>query len=220
MKKTVFFVVLATLMFTSCNMNDNPLLTKSKNAYGAPAFDKIKNEHYKPAFEQSIDKAKKEIDAIVTNKESPTFKNTIEALQYAGRDLNLVGGIFYNLNESCTNPEMQQIAEDITPMMTEYSMSIILNPELFKRVKSVYESKDSLKLNQEQARLLEETYKTFARNGANLSDEDKAKYAKVQEELSLLNLKFGKNVLSATNAFTLNITKEADLAGLPQYVKD
>ncbi|MFA7033281.1 MAG: M3 family metallopeptidase [Bacteroidales bacterium] len=202
------------------NNDNNPLLEQSTNPFGAPAFDKIKTEDYKPAFLAAIDSAKVEINAITTNEEAPTFENTIEALQYAGRDLTSIGSIFFNLLESCTNEQMQQIAEEISPLMTEYSMSIILNPDLFKRVKSIYDNRAGLYLNQEQSKLLEETYKSFADNGANLNDEDKAKYAKIQEDLSLASLKFGKNVLSATNAFTINITDENDLAGLPQYVKE
>ncbi|MDD2292836.1 MAG: M3 family metallopeptidase [Bacteroidales bacterium] len=202
------------------NNDNNPLLEQSINPFGAPAFDKIKTEDYKPAFLAAIDSAKVEINAITTNEEAPTFENTIEALQYAGRDLTSIGSIFFNLLESCTNEQMQQIAEEISPLMTEYSMSIILNPDLFKRVKSIYDNRAGLSLNQEQSKLLEETYKSFADNGANLNDEDKAKYAKIQEDLSLASLKFGKNVLSATNAFTINITDENDLAGLPQYVKE
>ncbi|MDD2594876.1 MAG: M3 family metallopeptidase [Bacteroidales bacterium] len=214
-------IAASILLFTSCNMKEsNPLLSKSNNPYGAPSFDKITNDDYKPAFEASIAAAKKEVEAIVNNSDEPTFENTVEALAYAGRDLTTVGSIFYNLNESCTNPAMQQIAEDLSPIMTEYSMSIMLNPDLFKRIKAVYDNRANLNLNLEQAKLLDDIYKSFARNGANLSDEDKEIYAKIQEELSLMTLKFGKNVLGATNAFTLNITDENELAGLPQYVRD
>lgn len=222
MKHLIYTAILSVLLFSSCNMNNdnNPLLEQLTNPFGAPAFDKIKTEDYKPAFLAAIDSAKVEINAITTNEEAPTFENTIEALQYAGRDLTSIGSIFFNLLESCTNEQMQQIAEEISPLMTEYSMSIILNPDLFKRVKSIYDNRAGLYLNQEQSKLLEETYKSFADNGANLNDEDKAKYAKIQEDLSLASLKFGKNVLSATNAFTINITDENDLAGLPQYVKE
>lgn len=221
MKRIILSLSFALLLLTACNMKEtNPLLIASDAPYGAPAFDKIKDEHFKPAFVEAIALAKEEIKAITDNTAEPDFDNTILALENAGRELNTVAGIFYNLNEACTNDYMQQIAEEISPMMTEYSMSLILNPDLFKRVKSVYDKRESLNLNKEQAKLLDNAYKMFARNGANLSDEDKAIYAKIQEELSLLGLKFGKNALGATNAFTLNITDEADLAGLPDYVKE
>ena len=219
MKKTLFAALLAAATLTSCTMN-NPLLVPSDAPHGAPAFDKIKTEHYKPAFLQAIEDGKKEIRAIVENPEEPTFANTIEALTYAGESLTRVSNIFFNLNEACTNDEMQNLAEEISPLLTEYSMSIMLNAELFARVKTVYESRESLDLTPEQAKLLEKAYKSFVQSGANLSDEDKAVYAKLQEELSVATLQFGKNVLSATNAYTLHITDEADLAGLPQYVRD
>ncbi|MCQ2137073.1 MAG: M3 family metallopeptidase [Bacteroidales bacterium] len=219
MKTSIPAGLAAALLLTSCNMN-NPLLEPSEAPYGAPAFDKIKVEHYKPAFEEAIKEGKAEIKAIIDNEEEPDFANTIEALEHAGSKLTNVSSIFFNLNECCTNPEMQQLAEDISPMLTEYEMSIILNPELFARIKAVYDKKDSLNLNEEQAKLLEETYKRFTRNGANLNDEQKAEYAKVEEELSVATLKFNKNVLSATNAFVLNITDEKDLEGLPDYVRE
>ena len=212
--------IIAAIVTTSCTMKENPLLTASSNPYGAPAFDKIKDSDYKPAFEAAIASAKKDIEAIVGNPEAPTFENTVEALEYCGKDLTNVESIFFNLNEACTNPTMQAVAEEISPMLTEYSMSVILNAELFARIKAVWEQRESLNLNQEQSKLLKETYESFARNGANLPDDKKAEFAKVSEELSLATLKFGKNVLAATNAFTLNITDEADLAGLPDYVRE
>ena len=199
---------------------NNPLLIKSTLPYGAPQFDKIENQHYIPAFKQAIEEGKAEVDAIVNNTDVPTFKNTIEALEYAGETLNSISHIFYNLLEANTNEEMQNIAEEISPLTTEFSMYVRLNDGLFKRIKSVYEQRESLGLNDVEMRLLEKTYEGFARNGANLSPEDKETYSKYMEELSLLSLQFGKNVLAATNAFTLNITDENDLAGLPDYVRE
>ena len=197
----------------------NPLLTESKAPFGAPQFDQIKDEHYLPAFEQAIAEAKAEIDAIVANKAEPTFENTIEAMEYAGQTLNRVAGIFYNLLEANTNDALQEIAEKVSPMLTEYSMYVSLNNDLFQKVKAVYEKKDQLGLAQDQMKLLEDNYKGFVRGGANLSDADKELYSKWSEELSLTTLQFSKNVLAATNAYTLNITDEADLAGLPEFVK-
>ena len=209
----------ALALITSCNM-ENPLLTESACPYGAPRFDKIRTEHYVPAFKAGIEEAKAEIDAIVANPEAPDFENTIEALEYSGRTLDRVSGIFYNLMEADTDEKMQAIAEEISPMMTEYSMYVSLNKPLFERVKAVYLKKDSLGLALDQKQLLEETYKSFTRNGANLSDEDKAVYSKYAEELSLATLQFSKNVLAATNAYMLHITDSTDLAGLPGYVVD
>ena len=201
-------------------MNDNPLLTSSGNPYGAPAFDKIKIEHYKPAFEKSIATAKKEIEVIVNNPQEPTFENTVEALQFSGRDLTNVASIFYNLNQCITSEQMQQLAQEISPLMTEHSLSIILNEKLFEKIKTVYDKRESLGLDQQELRLLERTYKSFSRNGANLSPQEKEKYGKIAEQLSLLSLDFDKNLLAATNDYTLTITDEEKLAGLPQFVKD
>ena len=209
----------AVALLTSCGNMNNPLLTESSAPFGAPQFDKIKTEHYLPAFEEAIAQAKAEIDAIVSNTEAPTFENTIEAMEYSGRTLNNVAGIFYNLMEAHTNDQMQAIAEEIAPKMTEFSMYVSLNQDLFKRVKAVYEKKDELGLAPDQMKLLEDNYKGFVRGGANLSDQDKALYSKWSEELSLATLAFGKNVLAATNAYTLHITDSTQLAGLPQYVK-
>ena len=203
---------------TSCKM-ENPLLTESKAPFGAPEFDKIKTEHYLPAFEEGIKEGKAEIDAIVANPDEPTFENTIEAMEHAGSKLNKVAGIFYNLMEAHTSDEMQAIAEQVAPMLTEYSMYSSLNAPLFERVKAVYEKRNELGLDKDQMILLEDNYKGFVRGGANLSEEDKAVYSKLAEELSLATLQFSKNVLAATNAYTLHLTDSADLAGLPEYAK-
>ena len=218
MTKKLIIAGAALAVISSCNMK-NPLLTESSAPFGAPEFDKIRNEHYLPAFEAGIAEAKAEIDAIVANPDEPTFENTIEAMEYSGKTLNNVVGIFYNLMEANTNDELQKIAEEVSPMLTEYSMYVSLNPALFERVKAVYAKKDELGLDKDQMTLLEDSYKSFVRGGANLSDEDKALYSKWSEELSLITLQFSKNVLAATNAYVLNITDEADLAGLPEYVR-
>ncbi|MBR1956439.1 MAG: M3 family metallopeptidase [Bacteroidales bacterium] len=218
MTKKLIIAGAALALISSCTMK-NPLLTESSAPFGAPEFDKIRNEHYLPAFQAAIAEAKAEIDAIVANPDEPTFENTIEAMEYSGGALNKVANIFYNLMEANTNDELQQIAEEISPMMTEFSMYVSLNPVLFERVKAVYEKKDELGLAKDQMTLLEDSYKGFVRGGANLSDEDKALYSKWSEELSLTTLQFSKNVLAATNAYVLNITDEADLAGLPEFVR-
>ncbi len=218
MTKKLIIAGAALALISSCNMG-NPFLRESEAPFGAPEFDKIKNEHYLPAFEAGIAEAKAEVDAIVANEEEPTFENTIEAMEYSGKTLEKVAGIFYNIMEADTNDEMQQIAEQVSPMLTEYSMYVSLNAPLFERVKAVYEKKDELGLDKDQMKILENSYKSFVRGGANLSDEDKELYSKWSEELSLAQLQFSKNILAATNAYTLHITDTADLAGLPEYVR-
>ena len=219
MKRKLLIAGAALALISSCNNMGNPLLTESAAPFGAPQFDKIADEHYLPAFEAGIAEAKAEIDAIVADQEEPTFENTIEAMEYAGQTLDRVAGIFYNLMEANTNDKMQEIAEQISPMLTEYSMYVSLNPVLFEKVKTVYEKRNDLGLAQDQMKLLEDNYKGFVRGGANLSDEDKALYSKWSEELSLTTLQFSKNVLAATNAYTLHVTDSADLAGLPDFVR-
>ena len=219
MTKKLLIAGAALALISSCSNMENPFLRESAAPFGAPEFDKIKNEHYLPAFEAGIAEAKAEIDAIVANEEEPTFENTIEAMEYAGQTLNKVSSVFYALMEANTNDEMQQIAEQISPMLNDYSMYVSLNAPLFEKVKAVYEKKDELGLDVDQLKLLDDNYKGFVRGGANLSDEDKEVYSKWSEELSLLTLQFSRNVLAATNAYVLNITDEADLAGLPEFVR-
>jgi len=210
----------ASITLISCSDMNNPLLSESSLPYGAPQFDKIKAEHYIPAFEQGIKEGKSEVDAIVACGDSPTFANTIEALEFSGETLDRVANVFYNLKEADTSDEMEEIAQKISPMMTDYSLYISLNQPLFNKVKAVYDQKDNLGLSREQERLLEKTYKGFVRGGALLSDEDKELFSKYKEELSLLQLDFGKNALDATNAFKLNLSSEEELEGLPQFVID
>ena len=220
MKTCIHAAAAAALILTaSCKM-ENPLLTESPLPYGAPQFDKIRTEHYLPAFKEGIAEAKADIDAITSNPDAPTFANTIEALEFAGEKLGDVSSIFYNLLEAESSPEMQAVAEQISPMMTEYSMYVSLNDKLFQRIKDLWNRRDSLGLEPDQYKLLDDTYKSFARNGANLSPKDKQTYSKYQEELSLLSLKFSSNLLASTNAYKMNLTDEADLEGLPQYVRD
>ena len=217
MKKTIIAGLSMLALLTSCKM-ENPLLTESPLPYGAPQFDKIRTEHYMPAFKKGFEEGKAEIDAIVSNPEEPTFENTIVALEFAGETYSNVASIFYNVLEADASDELQRIAEEVAPLANEYSMYITLNEGLFARVKAVYDKRDELSLEPDQMKLLVDTYKSFSRNGANLSPEDKETYSKLNEELSLATLKYGKNVLAATNSFSLNITDEADLEGLPDYV--
>lgn len=199
---------------------DNPLLIPSSLPFGAPRFDLIRTEHWKPAFQAAIAEGKAEVDAIAANPAPPTFANTVEALELAGAALDRVSGLFFNLLEAESDDAMQQIAEDVSPWLTEYELYISLNETLFARVKAVWDGRAALRLDPDQRKLLEESYKGFTRSGALLSPADKKTYAALEEELDLLELKYGKNVLDATNAFSLEITDEAELEGLPQYVRD
>ncbi|MBN1984845.1 MAG: M3 family metallopeptidase, partial [Prolixibacteraceae bacterium] len=194
----------------------NPLLGAFNTPYETAPFEKIKNEHFIPAFQESIKAGETEIQAILENKDTPTFENTIAALDNAGRLLGRTAGVFFNLLSAETNEELQTIAQEVSPMLTKFQNDITLNPALFARVKAVYEQKNTLDLTAEQQTLLENTFKNFVRSGANLSDEQKEQFRKISTELSVLSLKFDQNVLKETNRFELHITDEAQLAGLPE----
>lgn len=198
----------------------NPLLEKFETPFESAPFSKIKNEDYKPAFIQAIEEAKAEIDAITVNPEAPTFANTIEAMELSGEKLGRISSIFFNLNSAETNDEIQEIAQEVSPLLSEFGNDVRLNQDLFERIKIVYNQKDSLNLTDEQAYLLEKKYKGFSRNGANLNEEDKNKLREIDKQLSMLSLQFGQNVLAETNAYELIITDENDLKGLPQYAID
>lgn len=198
----------------------NPLLVESTAPHGAPQFTQITNEHYKPAFEQAVREARADIAAIVGNAQAPTFANTIEALEFSGRRLDRISNIFFNLNEAHTNDTMQALALELSPMLTEFSNDVSLDPKLFARVKAVYDRRESLGLNAEQRRLLEKTYKGFARSGAALSDGDKKIYRELTARLSELSLQFNQNSLAATNAFTLHVTDPAVVGELPDFVRE
>ncbi|WP_439553905.1 M3 family metallopeptidase [Flavobacterium macrobrachii] len=192
-------------------------LTSTFNTkHNTAPFSQIKMEDYKPAFIENIAKAKAEIDAIINNPEAPTFENTIEALDFSGDALDRLSSIFFNLNSAETCDEMQKIAQEVTPLLTEFSNDITLNEDLFKRIKSVYEQKNTLNLTTEQATLLDKKFKSFSRNGALLSEEKKAKLREIDTELAKLKLTFSENVLAETNNYQLHITNENDLKGLPE----
>lgn len=184
--------------------------------YTTAPFSQIKNEDYLPAIEKEIQKTKSEIDAICTNPEPPTFENTIEALEFSGKQLDRITSIFFNLNSAETNDEIQKLAQKISPVLSEFGNDIRLNEVLFARIKQVWNSKKELSLNGEQSMLLDKTYKSFSRNGANLPEDKKAILRDIDSKLSKLSLTFGENVLAETNAYTLHITEESDLQGLPE----
>lgn len=219
MKKVLILGVMA-MSLLACNQT-NPLLEQPNTPFGVPAFDKVKIEHYLPAFEEAIRQNKAEIDAIVNNEDAPTFENTIVALDRSGLLLDRVTGVFFNVLEADGNDEMNAIAEQVSPMLSDLSDGIILNDALFQRVKAVYDEREQLGLNAEQMRLVTQTYKAFADNGANLPEDKKERLKEINQELGLLSLKFGNNVVAETNSDDVKrfITDEALLAGLPESAK-
>ncbi|AQS95306.1 peptidase M3 [Polaribacter sp. BM10] len=194
----------------------NPLLQDFNTA----PFSKISTKDYKPAILKAIEIAKQEINEIVNNSETPSFENTTVALDFSGEKLNRITSIFFNLNSAETNDEIQKIAQEISPWLSEFRNDITLNEELFNRVKAVFNNRENLKLSPEQEMLLEKQYKSFARNGANLNEENKKELRDIDAKLSKLSLKFGENVLAETNAFEMHLTKPEDVAGLPESVKE
>ena len=213
MRKSV--VLLFTLLICAMTFAQNPFLKKSKTPHGTFPFNELKNEHFMPAVKEGIKQHSAEINKIANNKQAPTFQNTIEAMERSGELLGNVITEFYALNSAETNETMQALAQEISPMLTDHSNSINLNEKLFNRVKAVYDQRNSLNLNPEQAQLLKKTYDSFANNGANLSAEDKEKYRELSKELSLATLQYGQNSLKETNAYSLLITDENVLAGMP-----
>ncbi len=202
------------------SLKGNPLVEEWNTPYQTPPFSQIEYSHYEPAIDYAIELNRAEIEAIINNPEAPTFENTIVAMEQSGQLLNRATGVFFVLNGAITSPEMQQIALNITPKLTELGNDISLNPALFERVKVVYNKRKKLKLDQEDMTLLENTYKSFARSGALLEGKDKELYRQYSSELSQLTLQFGQNALKATNAFSYNITDPAKVAELPDFVKD
>ena len=192
------------------------LLHKFETSHDTAPFSEIKNEDFLPAFKEGIAMARKEIDEIINNPEEPTFENTIEAMAFSGATLDRISNIFFNLHSAETNDELQKIAQEVSPLLSEFGNDIRLNAKLFQRVKSVFDNKSNLDLNPEQTTLLEKSYKSFSRNGANLSDEKKNQLREIDKELSKLSLGFGENVLAETHAFQLHLIDKKDLAGLPE----
>ena len=221
MKKTVLLLAIITLALTSCKQkvkSDNPLLNEFDTPFGVPPFELIKASHFMPAFLKGFEEQTKEVRKIITNNQVPDFENTIKALEYSSELLTKVNRVFGSLNSANTNDSLQAINLEIAPLSSKHRDDINLNDTLFQKVKSVYENRENFKLTEEEQKVLEDTYKGFVRNGAGLPPEDKAKLRKINEELSLLSVKFGQNLLAETNAFRLIIDKEEDLAGLPEGI--
>ena len=193
----------------------NPLVLNFETPYTTAPFSIIKNEHFAPAIQKGIELAKQEINAIINNTAEPSFENTLEALEYSGLKLARISSIFFNLNAAETNEEIQKIAQEVSPLLTEFSNDITLDIDLFKRVKAVFDAKDGLNLTVEQHTLLEKKYKSFVRNGANLSEKKKEELREIDKKLAKLKLNFGENVLAETNAFELHLSNKDQLKGLP-----
>ena len=221
MKKLFITMALAATTLVAGAATDNPFFhyKEWKTPHGTYPFNEIKAEHYMPAFEEAMKQGLADIDAIVNNPAAPTFQNTIEAYEKSGEMLTIVAGCFYNLTSSETNEQLQQIEMELSPKLSDYSSTIRLNEGLFRRIKAVYDQRSQLKLNKEQQKLLDDIYESFANNGANLSPEDKQTYRELTARLSQLTLTYGQNVLKATNAWTMLLTREADLAGLNDDTK-
>ena len=226
MKKYLLLTLLVTIngLIIAQNkqkiMTNNPLLQPFSTPHNTPPYDKIKVEHFMPAIAEGMVSGRKDIEAIIKNPAKPTFDNTIVALERAGELLSKVTPILFHLNGAETTDAIQQVVKEASPLLTEYGNDISLNQKLFARVKAVWEQRSSLKLDKESEMLLEKTYKSFARNGANLNDTDKEKMRSINKELSQLSIEFSEHNLAETNEYALLITNEADLAGLPDFAKE
>lgn len=218
MKQLLFLLLFMTTMTTASMADENPFFRPYDTPYGTPPFDKIKIEHYEPAFDEAIRQHRVEIETIAANPLTPTFQNTIAAMEYSGEMLNRVSGVFFNLLSAESNDEMMMISQRLSPKLSEHSNNINLNEKLFARVKTVYDNRLTSGLVPEQIRLVEKYYEQFENSGATLSAEDKETYRKLSMELSQTTLDFGQNNLKETNRFEMLLTDEADLAGLPGSV--
>ena len=223
MKSSICFLVLfiGTLSFNMSAQtmsNDNPFFNEYTTPFQTPPFDQIRNEHFLPAFEEGIKLERVELDAIINNKDKPTFENTIAALEKCGKLLTKVSRVFFNLNGSNSNNELQKVAEKITPELSQLNNDIYLNETLFKKIKSINDEKDKLNLTSEELKVLDNYYTDFVRNGIGLDTDKKDRLRKINEELSLSTLKFGDNLRKETNTIGLVIDNKDDLIGLPNAV--
>ncbi|MDH3197433.1 MAG: M3 family metallopeptidase [Candidatus Krumholzibacteria bacterium] len=206
---------LVLVLATTATATDNPFFSSYDTPFGVPPFDRIEVAHYMPAFDEGMKRQSAEVDAIVNDPAPPNFINTVEALEASGQLLTDVSYVFFNLNSANTNDEMQAIAKEVAPLLSKHQDDILLNEQLFARVKAVYDQREDLGLTPEQRRLLDEHYKAFVRGGANLDEESKTRFREINERLSVLSVQFGENVLAEDNAFEMVIEDEEDLAGLP-----
>lgn len=217
-KKTVFILTTCFMMYSCATSTDsNPFFSEFKTEFGAPPFDKIKIEHYEPAFKKGIEEQNQNIQAIIDNKQEPDFENTIVALDNSDPILSRVSAIFFNMTDAETTDELTQLSIKIAPVLSEHNDNIYLNQALFKKVNAVYQKKETAKLTTEQSRLLDETYKSFVRSGANLDNQKQARLREINKELSTLGITFSNNILNENNSFKLVVDKKEDLAGLPDW---
>lgn len=217
-KKTVFILTTCFMMYSCATSTDsNPFFSEFKTEFGAPPFDKIKIEHYEPAFKKGIEEQNQNIQAIIDNKQEPDFENTIVALDNSDPILSRVSAIFFNMTDAETTDELTQLSIKIAPVLSEHNDNIYLNQALFKKVNAVYQKKETAKLTTEQNRLLDETYKSFVRSGANLDNQKQARLREINKELSTLGITFSNNILNENNSFKLVVDKKEDLAGLPDW---
>lgn len=217
-KKTVFILTTCFMMYSCATSTDsNPFFSEFKTEFGAPPFDKIKIEHYEPAFKKGIEEQNQNIQAIIDNKQEPDFENTIVALDNSDPILSRVSAIFFNMTDAETTDELTQLSIKIAPVLSEHNDNIYLNQALFKKVNAVYQKKETVKLTTEQSRLLDETYKSFVRSGANLDNQKQARLREINKELSTLGITFSNNILNENNSFKLVVDKKEDLAGLPDW---
>jgi len=216
---TILFFINACVLLLFCTKESrNPFFTEWNTPFGTPPLENIMEKHYLPAFQEGIQQAQKEIEAIAGNTEVPSFENTLEAMEESGALLTKVSNVFDVLNGSMTSDTMQAIAREVSPLRSKHRDDILLNAKLFRRIKTIYDQKDQLDLTVEQNMLLEKYYTDFVRGGANLDEEKKAELREINQELSLLSLTFGENILKENNRFELIIENEEDLAGLPEAV--
>ncbi len=219
-KKSILILAASCMMYSCTTQTEtNPFLSEFQTPYGVPPFDQIKLEHYEPAFMKGIDEQNANIQAITSNAEAPTFDNVIVAFDNSSPILDRVGGVFYNLTEAETTDELTALSMKLAPVMSEHNDNILLNEALFAKIKAVYQQKDSLQLTIEQRRLLEKTYKSFVRSGANLPADKQVRLREINKQLSTLGIRFDKNILNENNEFKLFVDKEEDLAGLPEWFR-
>jgi peptidyl-dipeptidase Dcp len=217
MKKYFFiFIMVVMLGQVGFSQTNNPFFMEWNTPFQVPPFEQIKNEHYMPAFTEAMARQKKEIEEIIRNTDVPTFENTVAALDQSGSFLDKVSSVFYGLNAANTDPEMQEIAKKLSPLLTGHGDDINLNPALFAKVSEVFAKKDKLGLDSTQVRLVEEMYKDFVRGGANLDEKSKKRLRDLNTEINMLQLTFGQNLLAETNAYRLVVEKKEDLSGLPE----
>ncbi|MBK7409517.1 MAG: M3 family metallopeptidase [Saprospirales bacterium] len=225
MRKYILLILPLFTLMIACNPTEettdqttNPLVMDWDTPFGTPPFDLIKQEHFIPAFQEAFAAQKAEVDAIINQPDAPTFANTVEALEYSGGLVRKVSNVFFAMTGAMTNDALQEIDKQVSPMLSAHRDDINLNPALFQRVKVVYDQKDQLGLNTEQAQLLKKHYDKFVRGGANLSGADQEAFRKINEELAILSVQFGENVLKETNKFEIVLSTEEELAGLPESV--